>query len=95
MNWYITRVELKNANWQDYEKLHEAMAEEGFDKTITGGTGVEYHLIDGEYFYENANDLKSRDVLNKAEVAIQKTKKNFRVFVTKADSMSWKNLDQV
>ncbi|MCT4138482.1 hypothetical protein HZP64_14575 [Elizabethkingia anophelis] len=71
------------------------MEEQGFSKTITSDTKTEYHLIDGEYFYESSNELTSSQILNKAKTAIQKTNKSYKVFVSKTSSMRWEGLDKV
>lgn len=46
---YTVRIELHDATWDDYQELHEKMADAGYRRTIIGRDGVEYDLPDAEY----------------------------------------------
>jgi hypothetical protein len=46
---YTVRVWLHNAEYKDYEKLHDLMGKAGFSRTLTGSDGVIYRLPDAEY----------------------------------------------
>lgn len=49
---FTVRVELRGANWETYEKLHNQMRLAGFSKEVTGYDGVSYQLPDAEYVAE-------------------------------------------
>ena len=73
---FITRIELHNADSDDYEILHQEMEREDFNKTIESDDNIEYHLPDGEYFYNKVIpfDLDKKDyeiVLEKDELLIE------------------------
>lgn len=51
MTQYITRVELHDAVWSDYDKLHDAMRREGFSQAIAADDGTIYELPPAEYNY--------------------------------------------
>ena len=44
MTSFTVRVELHDADDDDYSSLHRAMAEEGFVRWIKNGDGVKYRL---------------------------------------------------
>ncbi|CNI63406.1 type V toxin-antitoxin system endoribonuclease antitoxin GhoS [Yersinia pekkanenii] len=46
---YVARVEIFDANAENYESLHEKMREIGFSKTIIGESGKVSALPDGTY----------------------------------------------
>ncbi|WP_294263597.1 hypothetical protein [uncultured Chryseobacterium sp.] len=97
---FITRIELHKADSDDYEILHQAMEREDFNKTIKSDDNTEYHLPDGEYFYNKAipfnPDKKDYEiVLEKAKMAASKTKKSFSIITSRTDALKWHNLKKV
>lgn len=66
MTNYTVRVELHDADNDDYENLHEEMKKEGFSKRIKTNDGT-YELPTAEY--STVSDLKATDILSKAEAA--------------------------
>lgn len=50
---FITRVELHDADADDYEALHEEMDVRGFERTITAVDGTVYQLPTAEYVCES------------------------------------------
>lgn len=66
MTNYTVRVELHDAESDDYENLHEEMRKEGFSKRIRTNDGT-YELPTAEY--SMVSTLKSPDILSKAEAA--------------------------
>lgn len=93
MTSFITRIELHNANYSDYETLHGLMAREGFSRTITSDQGIEYHLPTAEY--EFVGSATRSTVLEKAKQAASATRKTFAAIVTEANGSSWYNLPKV
>ena len=93
MAWFMTRVELHDASYQDYVSLHGYMTAEGYTTTIRGGDGKTYQLPPAEY---NLDGSYTRDqALEKAQRAAQKTKKKFAVVVAEYTGASWVGLEIV
>ena len=93
MTWFTTRVELHNATYQDYTKLHLCMEAEGYATTIRGSDGNTYQLPPAEY---HLDDNCTRDqALDKAKRAAQRTSKAFAVVVSETTAMSWFGLPVV
>ena len=90
---FITRVELHNADYDDYETLHSAMEAEGFERTITSDDGVTYHLPTAEYYREA--DLTRQEVLDSAKHAAAKTQRKFGAIVVESKGITWSGLDKV
>lgn len=87
MATFMTRVELHDANEEDYEKLHKAMEDQGFTRTITSGKGVVHHLPTAEYRREA--DLTREEILDSAKVAAATTGKDYGAIVTESDGIRW------
>jgi len=83
---------LIDADWDDYQNLHDRMGQQGFSKTITSSDGIVYDLPDAEYNIVGA--LTKSDVMERAKNAARGTGKKFQVLVTEAVSRSWWNLDK-
>ena len=49
MTQFTVRVELHEADWDDYDVLHAEMRKEGFSTTITGSDGKTFELPTAEY----------------------------------------------
>jgi len=93
---FITRIELHNADSDDYEKLHEEMEIEGFTRTIQdGNTKKWYHLPDAIYRYDNSSIENTSTVLDKARRAANKTNKENSILVTKSDGSKWYDLKEI
>ncbi|GAA5100874.1 hypothetical protein GCM10023210_39820 [Chryseobacterium ginsengisoli] len=93
---FIIRVELHNANYQDYETLHDSMYKEGFSKTIQDELTKEwFNLPTAEYYYENALIDDYNIIIDKVKIAANKTNKIFGIVVTKAIVVRWEGLDKV
>ncbi|CSP25802.1 Uncharacterised protein [Shigella sonnei] len=57
MPTYLARVELYNAEPEDYEGLHKYMLSLGFRRTIPHGDGSYNQLPDGTYVSEKGGDI--------------------------------------
>jgi hypothetical protein len=90
---FITRVELHDADYDDYEVLHSAMEAEGFDRTITSSDDTTYHLPSAEYYCETP--LTRREVLAAAKRAAAKTERKFGAVVTQSNGITWCGLRKV
>lgn len=92
MTRFTTRVELHDANGLHYEILHNAMAVQGFKRTITSDNGASYHLPTAEYDFDGLADLQQ--VLEKAKIAAATTQKRAAIIVTQAAARAWFGLDR-
>jgi hypothetical protein len=94
MAYFTTRVELHNANENDYTSLHEAMGVQGFSRTIHKKGEPEYHLPTAEY--NKSGDFAINDVLASAKLAASATKRTFEVLVTQSEiGRAWHGLRPV
>lgn len=90
MSYYVTRVELHYATYEDYENLHAAMQRAGFSRAIVGDDGETYHLPTAEYVIVGDYDIAA--VRATAAKAAQTTGKRFAVVVTEGTNVSWQGL---
>jgi hypothetical protein len=89
-----TRIELHDADEDDYENLHDAMAKEGFSRFISDSEGKKYHLPTAEYNSEAYDDKdEALKAAKRAAKAIGFNNDNFEVLVTMSDGRTWYNLD--
>jgi hypothetical protein len=94
MSNFTTRIELYDAAAiEDYDKLNEEMAKQGFRKRVQMPGQPVYQLPTGEYnLYEEF--FSASQVLEMAKTAATTTGKKFRILVTKADgNREWFNLE--
>lgn len=91
MAQFTVRVELHQAEWSDYERLHAAMEQKGFSRLITADSGSTYHLPWAEY--DGTANLTSMQVLEIARAAAGSTGKRNAVLVTEASSRAWAGLE--
>ena len=90
MAMFMTRVELHDANWNDYVNLHAAMAKQGFTTTITGSNGIVYDLPPAEYHL--IGNLAANDVLARAQTAAGTVKRSHAVIVSETVGSTWNGL---
>jgi hypothetical protein len=90
MTYFTTRIELHNATYSDYEKLHTAMQGVGFSRRIAGSDGKTYQLPTAEYVIIGNYDTNSvRATAAKAAATIGK---NYAVLVTAGTDVAWEGL---
>ena len=77
---YLARVELHNAKYEDYEKLHEAMSQRGFARTIVADDRKKYELPTGTYVAENTSATVEQ-AYNAARAAATETGRTFWAIV--------------
>jgi len=93
MTSFIIRVELHDATYQDYVKLHDFMAQEGFTNTIRSDDGGLYQLPPAEYHLAaNCTAVQASD---KASAAARKTLKTFSVIASQYTTAAWAGLAKV
>jgi len=92
MSQFTVRVELHEAKWEDYERLHAEMEGKGFSRLIKGDNGKTYHLPWAEY--DGTGNLTNSQVRDIARTAANSTGKRNAILVTEANSCSWIGLEE-
>ena len=92
MAQFTVRVELHDADGDDYDTLHAAMKNEGFSRFIKSDGGSKYHLPTAEYTREG--ELTRKQVLDSAKSAAAETGKEAGILVTESNGRSWSGLDK-
>lgn len=82
MSAFITRVELHSPQQGDYDKLHNAMEDAGFSRTIQWGGPPAYHLPTAEYI--RVSDQTADQVLQLAVKAAASVRQTFGVLVCRS-----------
>lgn len=90
---FTTRVELINADSDDYDTLHQEMENRNFSRTIVGTDGVEYNLPPAEY--NRDGNYTRQQTLDSAIAAANTTGKQSRILVTESNGRKWSNLEVV
>jgi hypothetical protein len=94
MTDYTIRVVLKdNATWNDYVKLHDALARAGISDEIAADDGTIYKMPPAEYNYSGTASLQQ--VHAAAKTAANTIKPNNSVLVTQPAGRLWSGLDVV
>jgi hypothetical protein len=91
MSGFTIRVELHDANWADYEKLHREMERNGFVRTVVGSDNVVYELPPAEYLFDG--NITKWDVLEKARSVAAAVKPSPAVLVSECNSWAWVGLN--
>lgn len=84
MAYFMTRVELHDANAQDYDQLHAAMEDKGFSRLIETREGQWFQLPPAQYHLSSSLSLEQ--VLESAKKAVATTRKRYGICVTEAVS---------
>lgn len=93
MSRYTTRIELHSGLYNpDFEVLHRAMANEGFEKVITSDSGRTFHLPRGEYYTETVKTISQ--VLEAAKRAVAATRRSAEIVITESRAISWDGLTE-
>jgi hypothetical protein len=93
MKNFLVRVELHNADENDYNVLHLEMEKEGFKKTIISKSKIEYYLLPAEYIKKG--NFLIEEVLTSAKKATSKTKKKYSILVTEYNQIKMFGLNPV
>lgn len=92
MSQFTVRVELHEAKWEDYEKLHAEMEGKGFSRLIKADNGKIYRLPWAEY--DGAGNLTNSQVRDIARTAADSTGKRNAILVTESNGRSWVGLEE-
>jgi len=87
---FTVRVELHDAESEEYEVLHAAMEARGFSRFIADTNGILYHLPWAEY--NRDAQLTRKAILKSARQAADQTGKKYCVLVTQSAGRTWHNL---
>lgn len=87
---FTVRVELHNANANDYDVLHAAMEQAGFSRLIAADSGKIYQMPWAEY--NGSGDLTSSQVRDIARTAANTTGRSNAVLATQSTSRAWVGL---
>ena len=93
MSSFTTRVELHDATYGDYMKLHEAMRKKGFSQLITSDSGNMYHLPTAEY--DISGNFNRSEILDLAKESIKLSGRSGAVLVTETSGRTWSGLEKV
>jgi hypothetical protein len=83
---FTTRVELHDEESSDYPKLHKAMEQKGFTRTIKVNDTV-YQMPTAEYNYDGT--ATKEEVRDKAVAAAKTVRPKFEVLVTESNGRCW------
>lgn len=89
---FTVRIELHNASPEDYARLHESMAMNGFNREILSGEGVRFKLPNAEYAFEG--ELALKEMLEKAKLGARPLGIKFTVLVTESKGRVWYGLEK-
>lgn len=84
---FTVRVELHNAKSEDYEKLHESMAAQGYSRIIQDSAGTRFYLPSAEYVA--IKSIACGQVRDQVVGIATSIKVNPRVLVTQVADRSW------
>lgn len=91
MSSFTTRIELHNATWSDYDKLHTEATKRGFSNVIVADGGARYRLPTAEYNF--VGTATRAQILELAKSAAAPTGKKFAVIVTESAGRTWEGLE--
>lgn len=94
MSKYIVRIELRDSESADYEKLHDSMKANGFYRfaAFSGSTG-HFHLPDAEYLHFG-DGCTIYSIGKLAHRLAQEIKANPKIMVSKSDEIFQLGLDK-
>jgi len=92
MAQFTVRVELHDAKWEDYERLHAEMEGKGFSRLIKADNGKTYHLPWAEY--DGIGNLTNSQVRDIARAAANSIGRRNAVLVTESNGRSWVGLEE-
>lgn len=88
MSNFSVRVELHNADWAAYERLHVAMQTRGFNRFIIGDDGRRHRLPTAEYDLP-ASTLQLQEVTTLVHAIASTIRPSPMVLVTQASARGW------
>jgi hypothetical protein len=89
MYHYIVRVELHDANSDDYKKLHKIMLDDGFGNLVKGDDGKNYHLPSAEYHATSAELLSTEIMRDNLRRMLIPVGRSYRLLISRADQIAW------
>jgi hypothetical protein len=93
MSQFTVRVELHDAQWADYDTLHQAMEGRNFTRLISSDNGLTYQLPWAEY--NGTSDLTCGEIRDIVRDVANSTGKTNSVLVTESNCRAWSGLAAV
>lgn len=90
---YTIRIELHDAEWEQYEAMYEHLEAQGIIDIIEGGDGVRYKMPPAEYNYDGK--ATREQVLDMARSSASKVVRKYAVFSTESAGRTWHGLVRV
>ncbi|MBD2827026.1 type V toxin-antitoxin system endoribonuclease antitoxin GhoS [Xenorhabdus szentirmaii] len=90
---FTVRIELRNADSSDYDKLYDKMKAKGFSKFITADSGNKYELPPAEYNFISKSK-SCQEVRDLAYNTAKSVNSNPAVLVTESNGRRWEGLDE-
>jgi len=90
MSSFTTRIELHDAVWSNYDRLHAEATKRGFSNVIVADGGARYRLPAAEYNF--VGTATRAQILEIAKSAAGATGRKFAVIVTESAGRTWQGL---
>ncbi|KUJ05468.1 hypothetical protein ACSMEB_20405 [Stenotrophomonas maltophilia] len=90
---YTIRIELHEADWDDYVEMYQHLAAQGITDIISSDNGVSYKMPPAEYNY--VGSATRAQVLEMAKASAGKVVRSYAVFVTESNGRKWYGLAEV
>lgn len=95
MAQFVIRVELKDANSDNYDTLHREMAKKEFYQQIQDEVTLKwYHLPQAEYHYKGTIDDR-QIIMDMTKQAVMPTNRECEIIVTKSLGTLWHGLEEI
>ncbi|EQC1554428.1 type V toxin-antitoxin system endoribonuclease antitoxin GhoS [Citrobacter amalonaticus] len=91
---FTVRVEMQNADWDDYESLHKKMAAKKYYRQVEATSGTTYQLPDAEYVHSSTTKDEGK-VADEVKAIADSVKKSSRVLVTKSAGRAIRGLKAI
>lgn len=91
----MIRVELHNAEPDDYDTLHNAMADQEFYRFIQDDNTQKWYKLPRAQYYYNGNIEDRNVILNSVVAAVKETYEDFEAIVTKSNGSIWTGLEEL
>ena len=88
---YMVRIVLHNAEWSEYDILHEEMRRVGFSREIIATDGARYMLPDAMYRIVSQRDRD--DIREMASLCAKKSNRQYEVLVLEYSRSCWSGLE--
>lgn len=84
---YIVRVELRGADSEDYESLHEKMEAKGYSREIQDYDGTVFRLPNAEYTTQKNSTVDN--IREDVKSIAGSVRQNFYLLITEVADIAW------